>query len=194
MTPGEIYELKVELKYLSYLVPAGHRVRVSLSSADFINAWPAGRAAVNRVHRGSRYLSRIVLPVAPEQNPKLPAPEFAPSPHPLPNPAALQKPVHRITQDLVSQTTTYSCQEQRPANESFESSVTISHLDPANVVVKVTYTCASQGPGCQIQVSAHSITASDAGSFRHIVSVHITVDGKPFFDKSWNVQVPRLLN
>ena len=58
----------------------------------------------------------------------------------------------------------------------------------------VTYSNTVAGPGCVIRVTAHSVTSGDARSFRHLVNVEITVDGRTHFQKSWNVQVPRMLN
>lgn len=194
MKPEEVYELKVELKYVAYRFAPGHRVRVSISSADFQNAWPAAKAAMNAVHRSDRYLSRIMLPVVQEQSPNLPLPNFAASPHPLPDPNTLLKPFHAVVQDLVNQTTSYTYQEQRPMEEGFSTSFTVSNKNPGEAVAKTVYTYTTPGPGFQVKVTAQSITTSDETTFRHLVDVEVSLDGKRHFNKSWSVQVPRMLN
>ena len=40
MEPGKVYELRIDMKYVSYLFEKGHRIRLSVASADFQNAWP----------------------------------------------------------------------------------------------------------------------------------------------------------
>ena len=40
MQPGEIYELKIPMAPTGWVIPAGHRLRLAISSADFPNLWP----------------------------------------------------------------------------------------------------------------------------------------------------------
>ena len=66
MQPGEIYELKIPMAPTGWVIPAGHRLRLAISSADFPNLWPTPYRATNRVYRGGAHLSRVVLPVVPK--------------------------------------------------------------------------------------------------------------------------------
>lgn len=75
MTPGEIYEVEIELPPVSNLFAAGHRIRVDISSSNFprfdVNpntGEPLGRhtrfeKAQNSVHMGAGQPSHITLPV-----------------------------------------------------------------------------------------------------------------------------------
>ncbi|MGW3287977.1 CocE/NonD family hydrolase [Streptomyces sp. NPDC001002] len=77
MTPGEVYEIEVDLIATANVFLAGHRITVEVSSSNFPrydrNSNTGGviaqehladmTTAVNRIHRGSEYPSRIVLPV-----------------------------------------------------------------------------------------------------------------------------------
>lgn len=75
MTPGVVYEIKIELPPTSNLFKKGHRIRLDISSSNFprfdINpntGEPVGRhtdsvIARNTVHFGARYPSHVVLPV-----------------------------------------------------------------------------------------------------------------------------------
>ena len=47
LVPNQVYPLKINLDSMAYVFPAGHRIRVDVSSADFQNAWPVSRRAVN---------------------------------------------------------------------------------------------------------------------------------------------------
>ena len=107
MEPGRVYELEIDLKYVSYLFEKGHRIRVSVASADFQNAWPTAKPAVNSVHRDGRHPSHVVLPVTPAQAPPMSDPEFRPSPRPAATMADIsQSTRHEIRHDLVNETVT----------------------------------------------------------------------------------------
>ena len=78
MTPGEVYELRIELLPTSNLFKAGHRMRVDVSSSDFPNFdrnhntgkedWADAelRTATQSVLHDGAHPSRITLPVIPE--------------------------------------------------------------------------------------------------------------------------------
>jgi hypothetical protein len=191
LKPGEIYELKIDLEYLAYVFPAGHRIRVDIASADFQNAWPVSKAAVNSVHRNRQHPSQVILPMVPEQNPKLPPPRLTPSPNPLPALETVHKPEdYRVTYDLVNQTTTVSIGKEGQNDTRF----TVSDGNPADAVVNATQEYDYNEHGLAIKLRVHAVTASDSETFRHLVEVDITLDDKPYFRKSWTLSVPRQYN
>jgi len=75
MRPGDVYRIEIEPLATSNLFKAGHRLRLDISSSNFpqfdLNpntGEPAGaggpfRVAINRVHCGGPYASRVHLPV-----------------------------------------------------------------------------------------------------------------------------------
>jgi putative CocE/NonD family hydrolase len=75
MTPDKVYEVPVDLHATSWYLPAGHKLRVEISSSSFPhydrNLNTGGRnydetkfrSAANSVHHTSAYPSRLVLPV-----------------------------------------------------------------------------------------------------------------------------------
>lgn len=186
---GEVYELKFALNSIAYVFPSGHRIRVDLSSADFQNAWPASKSAVNALVRGAHFPSRVILPVAPTQVSLLPKPDLLPSPNALP--AVLEKPKHsrKIARDLVNRTTTIS-----DGDGESGMTYTVSDLNPANASIKSDAEYVAPSPEGEVRVKAHTVTDSDSTAFRHLVDVEVTVDGKRHFNKSWTVSVPRVLN
>ena len=46
-------------------------------------------------------------------------------------------------------------------------------------------------PDQEIRVDAQCVTVSNAATFRHMVEVEVTVNGRRHFAKSWAVVVPR---
>ena len=75
MSAGKVYEVPVDLHAMSWYLPAGHRLRVQISSSNFPrfdrNLNTGGRnydetkwrSAKNTVHHTSAYASRLILPV-----------------------------------------------------------------------------------------------------------------------------------
>jgi putative CocE/NonD family hydrolase len=195
LTPGSVYELKIPMKSMAYIVSAGHRIRVDIASADFMNTWPVGKAAINSIVRGAQYPSRVILPVAPPQSPALPPPDFKPSPVPLPDQEEVPKPVYGVTYDLINQTATVTIDKTAPkGGGDSHTTFTVSDRDPANAVMKSVVDYVVHQPDGVIDVQAQSLLTSDKKVFRHIMDINITVDGKQHFSKSWIVTVPRVLN
>ena len=203
LLPGEVYELPVELKVMTYVFAPGHRIRVAIASADIQNAWPTALPAVNTLFRNGRYPSHIVLPVIPEQNPKLPEPVFVELPNADPKVALdEQQPLeYSITQDLVAESTTVRLaregEGERGDGKSYfkqVSSYTVSEKNPANAALKAFVIYSVKRPESEIKVEANELTSSNESSFRHLVEVEITVNGRRHFNKSWSVTIPRKLN
>jgi putative CocE/NonD family hydrolase len=79
ITPGEVYEYRIDLGPIAVHLPAGHRLRLQVGSSDFpqwdrnlntggpIGQEPAtaARAATQTLLHSERYPSRITLPVVP---------------------------------------------------------------------------------------------------------------------------------
>ena len=53
LTPGESYEIELALDHIAYRVPAGHRLRVAVSTAYWPLIWPAPDAAVLHLSGGT---------------------------------------------------------------------------------------------------------------------------------------------
>ncbi|WP_037306187.1 CocE/NonD family hydrolase [Amycolatopsis orientalis] len=60
--PGKTYRVRIELNAVAQAFPAGHRIRLSLSSSYWPLAWPPPEPAMVTVHTGQ---SALTLPVRP---------------------------------------------------------------------------------------------------------------------------------
>jgi putative CocE/NonD family hydrolase len=78
MEPGRIYEITVDMRSIAYRIPAGHRLRLQVTSSAFprlernLNTGAPSNAeesravvAVNRIHYGGDKASFVELPVLP---------------------------------------------------------------------------------------------------------------------------------
>lgn len=198
MEPGKVYELEIDLKYVAYQFEKGHRIRVSVASADFQNAWPTAKPAVNGLYRDESRPSRIVLPITPVQSPLLPDPKLRPSPRPGATMADIPRNIrHEITHDFVKETVTALLEKtstSRKVSGLAHSTYMVSLRNPADTVLKATFLYTVARPETRITVEANEVLTSDLESFRFLCQVEVTVDGKSHFSKSWRVSVPRRLN
>ena len=194
LLPGQVYQLHIQLRHCAYAIEAGHRLRVSIASAEFQNAWPTGQRAINTVFRGGERASHIVLPVAPLDAASLPPPDFAPSPHALPTVDVLAKPDYRFELDLVDDTVTCVLRAPEGGRTTNHSRYTVSNRDPAHTVITASATHVAVHPTLDIRVHAACQTSSDAASYTHLSQVRITVDGAEHFSKSWSESVLRKLS
>jgi uncharacterized protein len=210
MVPGQVYELTIALKFVAYIVPAGHALRLSVASADLQNAWPCASPAVHTLHRGADAPSRLVVPLAPADAPRLPAPALKPSPRREPTAGDFGGSAHRITHDLVNDTVTVELERiggllpnsgaARPAfgqsssRREARSRYTVSRKDPAGAHLRAEHVYTITRPEGEVRIEANESLASDARMFRFQSRVEIRVDGKTHFTKSWRASRPRLLD
>ena len=67
LVPGETYEITVESMCTAYKFPAGHRIRVIITNADFPVIWPSPFPMTTTLYTGADRASHVLLPVLPPQ-------------------------------------------------------------------------------------------------------------------------------
>jgi putative CocE/NonD family hydrolase len=191
--PGVVYPLRIDLRSTSYIFSSGHRIRVSIASADFQNAWPSSKAAINTVVRGAACSSCVILPIIPQQQSQWPTPALLTSPNL--QPAVLARPEYQITSDLINETTMLSVTQTPLLSHApgiSRSTYLVSDVNPADAIIENTVEYVVAQSGQETIVRAHMVTASDARRFLHSVDVEVTIDGRHHFRKNWAVSVPRV--
>ena len=76
LVPGERYRVRIQLNDAAARMPAGHRIRLALSSSYWPMAWPAPEVATVTVLGGD--ISLPVRPLRDQEVPPLPPPQMAP--------------------------------------------------------------------------------------------------------------------
>lgn len=189
LEPGRPVRLEFDLLACAHRVAAGHRIRVMIAGADFMNVWPMPERVRSTIFRSAARPSCITLPLAPPRTPPLPPPAI----RPLDSvPTVPEAPQHfTITRDVVNETQTLSYKVHYTPQWFNEATVTVSAREPARAVIRGTserrHTCA----GKDIRVAATCVTESDANEFRHTVDLTVTINGRPHFARSWSRTVPR---
>ncbi|MFD6952214.1 peptidase S15 [Nocardiopsis sp. TSRI0078] len=102
MEPGEIHRVRLTMNGVAQVFPAGHRIRLSLSTSYWPLAWPPPRPVMLTVHPQN---SNLILPVRPrpETDESDPQPFEEPESTPEISTTRREKPEHRWTvhRDLV---------------------------------------------------------------------------------------------
>jgi hypothetical protein len=199
MAPGEIYELNIPMNPTGWVLKPGHRLRLAISGSDFPNLWPTSEKATNRIYRGGKYPSRIILPVV--DAPKTEAPRFAPPPRLNAVVRSYgQPPQQEVLYDQITGAVTVLNRASGtmilPDNRGQVQSVhrfrcTASALDPAQASIVGTHTFVLQREDGTFEVTAESTVRATAAAFHIIVNLTVTRNGKPFFHKAWTASESR---
>jgi predicted acyl esterase len=76
LEPGEVYPLDIEMHFTSWVFSKGHRVRLSISNAQWPMFWPTPHPMRTTLGLGGPAPTRLVLPVVPHE--ARPKPSFLP--------------------------------------------------------------------------------------------------------------------
>jgi putative CocE/NonD family hydrolase len=201
LVPGQRYELTLDLDATSWRFAPGHRLRLSISNADFPNMWPAPTLAESRIHLGGGSPSRLVLPVLPEPTEPLPAPDFAPSPFPIADEPAREPAPWRVTRDLMRGQAELTIEssgvsEPDPGYVLETSSVATASVDernPAHAWMRGQQVDRYRWPGQTIELQRRGQITSTEDAFNVTLHVAITIDEQPHFERRWVESFPRRL-
>jgi putative CocE/NonD family hydrolase len=192
LEPQRAYELRLGLRATSYLVPKGHRLRVSVACADFPFIWPTATNPSITLHTGGDTPSRVILPSVPARTEPLPEPVVHPA-----DPTADHAPWDadgggemKITDDVSNGTTTVMLsgfQDLRlPQGGRFyvthSASAAVSPARPDGARVEGTSGMRIRMPaGELIEVETQSIFFK----YRLACSGKVTINGRPFYERTW---------
>jgi putative CocE/NonD family hydrolase len=188
---GQVQSYEVRLWATSYRVPAGHRLRVSVSTSDFPRVWPTLTNPRIRLELGGEGWTAIRVPVvsdAPERRREMPAPD--PSVNPVPN-VLDYVPRWTIERDeaanAASVTMGMSWISTIPSgggklvlDQSSKASVPVDRPDGAEVSEETTVDLETPS-GAAVRIETRSWHSSRGIS----AWGRILVDGRPFFERQW---------
>jgi hypothetical protein len=201
LVPGQLYELEIPLDATGWLFEPGHRIRLSISNADFPNSWPSPTLATSRLHRGPARPSRLILPVATAPERGLAPPAFEPPPAEAGGAARPERPDWRVTRDHVrGQVEVRSAGDSTTRVDDYavhethvEAAATVCERDPARAWVEGAQEVRCRWPGRTIELRSRGRIESDATTFHVALHAEITVDGMPHFSRRWLASFRRQL-
>ena len=196
VVPGERMTLRMALDATGWTFGAGHRIRLTLTSADWPNLWPTPQPGFLDVHSGSSVLRLPVVPLEAEDS-------HAPSLHGVETAVVAPSPsVWRVTRDLGTGLSTFELKfareyeadsGTRTVRREFELVAAVDPDDPASARAHGTHRS-------EIVIGSRKIAAKSRVSVRGsedslLVDVGLTAaeNGEVRFAKRWTRRIDRML-
>jgi putative CocE/NonD family hydrolase len=188
---GLLTPYTIRLTPTSYWIPAGHRVRLAVSCADFPRIWPTGTNPLIRLAFGAGHRSVLVLPIVTGSG--VPGPDL-----PRPDPTVVRTPLdiegtarYRVEQDFASDnlvvTTGLSAALNTPDHDgrfamdrTARASVGVARPDTARVEGEAILS-AQTPTGSTVVAEGRSWVSL----FGQRYSARVTVDGELMYEKHW---------
>ena len=207
LEPGKRTRVRVNLKHIAQKFPAGHAIRVSVSTVYWPLAWPAPEPVKLTVHLGD---SKAVLPVRPKRDaddaalPAFGAPEGAPPLEKTPI-----QPTHEewtVIRDLANDKTTLQVIndeglyriERHNLEIGSRTTERYSYCDDDYQSLagwtewKRTFRRRNaHGPDWEVHTITRTLMTSDAETFRIRATLDAFEGDSRVFAKTWDEKVPR---
>ena len=202
LVPGSEYPLEFDLYFSSWVWPAGHRIRVAVSNAQWPMFWPTPYSMTTTLRLGGSGGSAIVLPTIPANG--RPPPPFA-SPEPIEEaPGVTNNGDYawpgswKLERDEITGRTTLTWRGTSELHfpwgsfEHFEQLV--YHIDDVH-----PNQAAAEGEAGSIEkLKDHTLTyrghlrfTSDAATFHYAYTRELLRDGALLRTRSWREDIPR---
>jgi putative CocE/NonD family hydrolase len=201
LAPGEVFQLAIPIDCTGWVFAAGHRIGLSIASADFPNVWPTPELATNHVYRGPMRPSRLILPVVPARGSAQP-PNFDPSPKVLaPHRMDLPPPTWKVEREALTGRASVTIVHRanfRPngttvVEREFGSVSQVDPKHPAQASVHGWHVCRSLRPNNAIQARTDVIIQATASHFHISINLELRVNDAPHFNRRWVETVKRQL-
>jgi putative CocE/NonD family hydrolase len=203
LVPGEITEVRIPLRPAGHRFLAGHRLRLSVATACWPALWPSPEPASHRLHRGGPHAARLVLPILAADAPAIEPPTFLPPPPPAPSIGVdTEEPGSwEVVEDRVAGTLTVRTFEAGESTlpdgttiyASERLAMTASDADPATARMWNACDYRLRQDEASIVVESEGDLRSTARDLTWDVSLRVTLDGEPFFVRTWSETIPRRL-
>ena len=206
LEPGAPYRVKVHLNDIAYAFPAGHRIRIAVSTSYWPIAWPSPDAVIVTLRTGN---SALYLPVRP------PAPEDARL-RPFEPPSAAQTTRHKtlrelplkrtIEIDLATNETVYTFQSgefgaalarieaiEMDLGYTFLKRHRISEYDPLSAQTEIVQRMTMRRKDWSVRIESRARLSATRDSFQFGAELEAFEDDEPFGQRSWQLTIPRQL-
>lgn len=194
LEPGRAYDVELELDCTAWRFGVGHRVRLDLASADWPGVWPLPAAL--EVARASCRLELTALPP-----PALPAPRFADPPE-LPRLADVrpEPPRYQLIHDILEPSIRVRGRIGREVRlplgttvrEWREMESVLKPEDPAGAVSTGTGEVVLRGPEGEVAVRTSLTVRAALGLLAVRLELEVDRDGREFFRRRWEEEIPRV--
>ncbi|MGD8929051.1 MAG: CocE/NonD family hydrolase [Lysobacterales bacterium] len=206
IVPGKPFPLDIEMHFASWVFPKGHRIRLSISNAQWPMFWPTPYPVTTSLVIGGDDAARLVLPVMPEGRNR-PAPDFLP-PAESPSLAGYEtldagtssgygeiSSVDRNPQtgEVAVRATNTGGTEYPWGTETYHETIQHSTSDahPENASLTGTHRMEVKLPGRTLTWEAELRFTSDRENFYYHYTRRLLENDVLLREKEWNDTIPR---
>jgi putative CocE/NonD family hydrolase len=201
LVPGKRYPIQVWLNGVAQRFPAGHRLRLSLSTSYFPLAWPSPERATLTVHTGE---SRMTLPVRPARPEDEKLRGLGEAESATPSPTRLIKPEdHRWTvlRDLAHDISTLEVIIDDGVMRYLETELDVGAATTERYSYRrgeygsfrgeVESTTTLRRGDWNVKTETTTVLTSDKNSFQIIATLDAYEGEKRVFSRNWDLRIPR---
>jgi uncharacterized protein len=201
LSPGEIYELEVEIDTTAWVFAEGHRIRLAVASADWPNVWPTPELGTNTIYRGSQRPSRLVLPTVPPDGSATP-PSFLPSPVTMHRHSdRTDPPTWEIVHDVLggrSQVRIAEAHDERindttVIRREYSLVADCDPSDPASASARGRHTSRIRRPNSVAEGTSDVAIQATATHFHVTIELELRMNGQLHHSRRWVESLPRVL-
>jgi hypothetical protein len=184
LSPNEAEVVQFDLEAIAWRFRKGNRVRLSINGSDFPNVWPTPLAGTGAIHRGPQIQATLRLPLW--TGPTVPPAEFLPSPSvPATTGSGGNPPPWRVVHDVLEDRLHFM---MASGNE-----FSISNREPARAFARAKHSRTVGWEGTSIGSEATAVLTSDEHAFHLTISLNVTVNDAPHFQRRWCQSIERAL-
>ncbi|MGB8800274.1 MAG: CocE/NonD family hydrolase C-terminal non-catalytic domain-containing protein, partial [Candidatus Acidiferrales bacterium] len=202
LEPNRKYELPIELHVTSWVFPAGHRIRLAISNALWPMIWPTPYPMTTSLWLGGPNTSRLELPLVPLEPPArlhFNAPEKETPLAGVTTEGDTWPPQNwTVTRDVLAGSTRVAWSGNDSSKYPWgqlkdheQMSYVVADAKPAISEVHGEGSTTIELPGRTLVWSVVLNLRSDAQNFYYHFERHLTENGKPLRDKTWEETIPR---
>ena len=208
LVPGEFYDVTVTLNDIAHGFPAGHAIRLAVSTSYWPLAWPAPHAAVLSFDLGGCALALPVREPRPEDRGirAFDEPEAAPA---ATRHIALRPPrfVRSFERDLTTNETTYRLFSEggdldsgavmhvdainMDLGHTVERRFTIGETDPLSARAEIVEKLMMRRADWIVRVEVMTRMSADAAAFRVVARLRAMEGDDEVFRRDWDERIPR---
>jgi predicted acyl esterase len=201
LTPGEVYELQIEIDTTAWVFPMGHRIRLAIASADWPNVWPTPQPATNTVYRGEARPSRLILPTVPPLGSATP-PQYRPSSRAMVRHSDRTEPpswevVHDLlggrSQVRIREATDERINDTTAVRREYSLVADCDPYEPSSASAHGRHLSRIARPNSVIEGSSDVLIQATATHFDVTIDLVLSVNGIMHHSKRWVETVPRVL-
>ena len=206
LDPGTVQRVRLQLNDIGHAFPAGHRIRIALSTSYWPIAWPSPAAVIMTLRAGNSALYLPVRPPAPDDERLRPfEPPVAAAG--LPRKTLRELPLKRTIEiDLATNETVYTFQSGEfgaalarieaigmDLGSTFLKRHRISEYDPLSAQTEIVQRTTMRRRDWSVRIESRVRLSATRDAFQFGAELEAFEDDQPFAQRIWQLAIPRQL-